>query len=113
MRKEDIKVNNILDLTKTDYEFLFKGIEYVYEVLPLIKLKFDDVVRSLDYNEYNRIKDGVFVHKSVTVLKSVFLGRNIVIGKDVEIRNSALLRENIVVGDNCLIGNSCELKNTI
>lgn len=113
MKKEDIKVNNILDLTKTDYAFLFKGIEYVYEVLPLIKLKFDDVVRSLDHNEYNRIKDGVYVHKSVTVLKSVFLGRNIIIGKDVEIRNSALLRENIIVGDNCLIGNSCELKNTL
>lgn len=109
--KDSIKISEILDLSKTDYSFLFDGLTYPFEVLPLIKQKFDACVRKLDNFEYNRIKDGVYVHKSVTVLKSVYLGKNIIIGKDVDLRNSAFLRENVIIGDNCVVGNSSELKN--
>ena len=113
MNKDSIKVNEILDLSETEFSFLFKGLTYPYEVLPLIKQKFDECVRSLNSYEYNRIKDGVYVHKSVTVLKSVYLGRNIIIGKDVDLRNAAFLRENVIIGDGCVVGNSCELKNVL
>ena len=113
MKKEDIKIQNLLDLSKTDYGFLFAGLTYPFEVLPLIKEMFYTITRRLDYSQYNRIKDGVYVHKSVTVLKSVFLGRNIIIGKDVDLRNSAFLRDNVIIGDNCIVGNSCELKNVL
>ena len=113
MNKDNIKITEILDLNETEYSFLFKGLTYPFEVLPLIKQKFDECVRSLNTYEYNRIKDGVYVHKSVTVLKSVYLGRNIIIGKDVDLRNAAFLRENVIIGDNCVVGNSCELKNVL
>ena len=113
MSLESIKIGELLDLSETDYSFLFKGLTYPFEVLPLIKQKFDECVRSLNTYEYNRIKDGVYVHKSVTVLKSVYLGRNIIIGKDVDLRNAAFLRENVIIGDSCVVGNSCELKNVI
>ena len=113
MNLSDIEISNILDLSKTDYSFLFKNLKYPFEVLPLLKDRFDIAVRSLDNFEYNRIKDGVYVHKSVTVLKSVYLGKNIIIGKDVDLRNSAFLRENVIIGDNCVVGNSCELKNVL
>lgn len=113
MNKDSIKINEILDLSETEFSFLFKGLTYPYEVLPLIKQKFDECVRSLNTYEYNRIKDGVYVHKSVTVLKSVYLGRNIIIGKDVDLRNAAFLRENVIIGDGCVVGNSCELKNVL
>ena len=113
MNKEDIKVNELLDLSETEFSFLFKGLTYPYEVLPLIKQRFDECVRSLNNYEYNRIKDGVYVHKSVTVLKSVYLGKNIIIGKDVDLRNAAFLRENVIIGDGCVVGNSCELKNVL
>lgn len=113
MKKEDIKIKELLDLTHTDYAFLFDGLTYPFEVLPLIKTRFEECVRRLDKNEYNRIKDGVYVHKSVTVLKSVYLGKNIIIGKDVDLRNSAFLRENVIIGDNCVVGNSTELKNAL
>ena len=113
MNKDSIKINELLDLNETDYGFLFKGLTYPFEVLPLIKQRFDECVRSLNTYEYNRIKDGVYVHKSVTVLKSVYLGRNIIIGKDVDLRNAAFLRENVIIGDSCVVGNSCELKNVL
>ena len=108
-----LKINNILDLSKTQFNFLFNGLEYPYEVLPLINKKFEECVRKLDNYEYNRIKEGVYVHKSVTVLKSVYLGKNIIIGKDCDIRNAAFLRENVIIGDNCVVGNSTELKNVL
>ena len=113
MNKNDIKIENILDLSKTDYSFMFNNLTYPFELLPLIKELFNKVARSLDMTEYNRIKDGVYVHKSVTVLKSVYLGRNIIIGKGVDLRNSAFLRDNVIIGDNCVVGNSCELKNVL
>lgn len=113
MSFDSIKISELLDLQETDYAFLFKGLIYPFEVLPLIKNNFDECVKRLDKYEFNRIKDGVYVHKSVTVLKSVYLGRNIIIGKDVDLRNSAFLRENVIIGDNCVVGNSCELKNTL
>ena len=91
MNKDNIKITEILDLNETEYSFLFKGLTYPFEVLPLIKQKFDECVRSLNTYEYNRIKDGVYVHKSVTVLKSVYLGRNIIIGKDVDFLSTAHL----------------------
>ena len=31
-----LKINNILDLSKTKFSFLFNGLEYPYEVLPLL-----------------------------------------------------------------------------
>lgn len=113
MKKNDITIEKILDLSKTDFSFMFKGLTYPFEILPMIKQMFSKAVNSLDMQEYNRIKDGVYVHKSVTVLKSVYLGKNIIIGKDVDLRNSAFLRENVIIGDNCVVGNSCELKNVI
>ncbi|MBQ2204533.1 MAG: UDP-N-acetylglucosamine pyrophosphorylase [Lachnospiraceae bacterium] len=113
MNKEDIKISEMLDLSETDYSFLFKGLTYPFEVLPLIKQRFDECVKQLNTYEYNRIKDGVYVHKSVTVLKSVYLGRNIIIGRDVDLRNAAFLRENVIIGDKCVVGNSCELKNVL
>lgn len=113
MNKDSIKTIELLSLNETNYSFLFKGVTYPFEVLPLIKQKFDECIRSLDNFEYNRIKDGVYVHKSVTVLKSVYLGHNIIIGKDVDLRNAAFLRENVIIGDECVVGNSCELKNVL
>ena len=113
MNKDGIKISEILDLNETNFSFLFKGLTYPFEALPLIKQRFDECVRSLNSYEYNRIKDGVYVHKSVTVLKSVYLGRNIIIGKDVDLRNAAFLRENVIIGDGCVVGNSCELKNVL
>ena len=113
MNKADIEVKNLLDLSKTDYYFLFKNLNYPFELIKILKNRFMEAVDRLDFSEYNRIKDGVYVHKSVTVLKSVYLGRNIIIGKNADIRNSAFLRENVIIGDNCVVGNSCELKNVL
>ena len=113
MAIENISVKDILSLQETDFSFLFDGLKYPFEVLPLLKTKFNDCVRNLNTYEYNRIKAGVYVHKSVTVLKSVYLGRNIIIGKDCDLRNAAVLRENVIIGDNCVVGNSTELKNVL
>lgn len=113
MTKEDIKIEALFDLKETDYSFLFKGLAYPFEAIPLIKTKFEDCVKKLDNFEYNRIKDGVYVHRSVTVLKSVYLGRNIIIGKNVDLRNSAFLRENVIIGNDAVVGNSTELKNVL
>lgn len=111
MKKENFKIAEIFDLSKTSFQFLFKNLNHPYEVFAEIKNNFSKIVRTLDLSEYNRIKDGVYVHRSVTVLKSVYLGKNIIIGKDVDLRNSAFLRENVIIGDRCVVGNSCELKN--
>ena len=112
MKKEELLTINLLDLSKTDYSLLFKGTNYPWEAIPRINSMFRELTSRLG-PDYNRIKDGVYVHKSVTVLKSVYLGRNIIIGRDADIRNSAFIRENVIIGDDCVLGNSCEAKNVI
>ncbi len=112
MKKEELVTSNLLDLSKTDYSMLFKGVTYPWEAIPRISTMFRELTMRLG-PEYNRIKDGVYVHKSVTVLKSVYLGKNIIIGAGADIRNAAFIRENVIIGDGCVLGNSCEAKNVI
>ena len=43
MNKDSIKTSELLNLKETDYSFLFNGLTYPFEVLPLIKQKFLDI----------------------------------------------------------------------
>ncbi|MDO5564475.1 MAG: UDP-N-acetylglucosamine pyrophosphorylase [Eubacteriales bacterium] len=113
MNISDLHINELLDLSKTDFSLLFKNLMYPWDAIPLIKEKFRELTKTLDMHDYNMIKESVFVHKSVTVLKSVYLGRNIIIGRDADIRNSAFIRENAIIGNGAVLGNSCEIKNSI
>ena len=72
-----------------------------------------DLGASLPKEEYQEIKEGVWVHKEATIYLTAYLGAPCIIGKGTEVRHGAFIRGSALVGENCVVGNSVELKNCI
>ena len=104
---------NLLDLSHSICGEYLKKYEYPWEALPEIKHMILELQKNLNKEEYNEIKEGVFVHKTATVAPTACLIGPAIIGAGTEIRHCAFIRENVIVGDGCVIGNSCEAKNVI
>ncbi len=108
-----MKIKELYDLNHTKAKDYLSKYEYPWEVLASIKDFILELGKSLDKNEYNEIKENVWVHKNAKVFDSAYLGSPCIIGENTEIRQCAFIRGSALVGDNCVIGNSCELKNVI
>ena len=108
-----MKIKELYDLNHTKAKDYLSKYEYPCEALASIKDFIIELGKSLDTNEYNEIKENVWVHKSAVVFDSAYLGSPCIIGENTEIRHCAFIRGSALVGDNCVIGNSCELKNVI
>ena len=67
----------------------------------------------LSKDEYEEIKEHVWVAKSATVAPTAFIGGPAIIGPEAEIRHCAFIRGNAIVGEKAVVGNSTELKNVI
>ena len=108
---EKIRINELLDLTQTEFADIFDGLEYPHEILPLIKeyiLKKGPALGS----DYKMIKENVWVGTGTEIAETAFIKGPAIIGRNVEIRQSAFIRGNAVIGDNSVIGNSTEIKNS-
>ena len=108
-----MKIKELYDLNHTKAKDYLSKYEYPWEALASIKDFILELGKSLSKNEYNEIKENVWVHKSAKVFDSAYLGSPCIIGENTEIRQCAFIRGSALVGDNCVIGNSCELKNVI
>lgn len=106
------KYGKLLNLDNTIAKDLFDKIEYPWEVLPEIKNYILEIIPTLG-SEYLKLKDNVYVHKSVQVDKSAHIDGPTIIGENSEIRHSAYIRGSVIIGKNCVIGNSTEVKNSI
>lgn len=71
------------------------------------------VGEGLDGEEFLRIADGVWVHKSAYVSPSAVLLPPCVVCAGTQVRRGAYVRGSALVGENCVVGNSVELKNAI
>lgn len=113
MEKADLKINTLYDLNHTLLKDYLLQFEYPWEALSGIK---DEIIRignQLNPEEYNRVKDDVWIHKTAKVFDSAYLGGPLIICENAEIRHCAFIRGAAVVGKNAVVGNSTELKNVI
>ena len=108
-----MKTKELYDLNHTLAIDYLSKYEYPWEALASIKDFIIELGKSLDKNEYNEIKENVWVHKSAKIFDSAYLGSPCVIGENTEVRHCAFIRGSALVGNNSVIGNSCELKNVI
>ena len=109
----NFNVENYFDLTKSITGDQLKKYDTAWDVVPHIKEIVEQVIKSLDKNEYDVIDGNIFIHKTCKVNKTSSITGPCVIGKNTEVRQAAFIRGNVIVGENCVIGNSCELKNSI
>ncbi|MCI6846341.1 MAG: UDP-N-acetylglucosamine pyrophosphorylase [Erysipelotrichaceae bacterium] len=105
--------NNLLDLEHTLAKDYLSKFEYPWQALSGIKEEIIRIGKTLDKNEYEEVKENVWIHKTATVFESAYLGAPLIIGPNTEVRHCAFIRGSALVGANCVVGNSCELKNVI
>lgn len=110
----DIKIENLLDLSKTDAASLFDGKAFPFEALPEIKSYILNVlIPSLDKNEFEQAGENVWIAKTAKVAPSALINGPTVIFPEAEIRHGAFIRGSAVVGRGAVVGNSTELKNCV
>ena len=105
-------IKDLYDLDHTLAKDYLLGFTYPWEALKGIKELILKIGPTLG-DEYEEIKENVWVHKTATIFPSAYLGAPCIIGKDTEVRHGAFIRGSALVGDNCVVGNSVELKNVI
>lgn len=109
----DIKIKDLYDLNHTLASSYLNSFSYPFEALKGIKDFIIDLGKKLPKDEYDEVKENVWIHKTATVFESAYLGAPLIIGANTEIRHSAFIRGSALVGENCVVGNSTELKNVI
>ncbi len=113
MCKDELRIESLLDLSKTLAAKIFDGLTYPWEALPKISEFIMSVGPTLDKEEYDQIGDNIWVARSAKVAPTAFLSGPLIICPGAEVRHCAFIRGSAFVGQNCVIGNSTELKNCI
>lgn len=108
-----MQIENYLDLSQTIASEIFSGLTYPWEALPKIKDFILNLGPKLSKDEFEEIKENVWVSKEAVIADSAFIAGPTIICKGTEIRHCAFIRGSVIVGENCVVGNSTELKNTI
>ena len=113
MKKEEMKITELYDLTHTLASDYLKQFTYPWEALADLSDFIIELGNSLDPEEYEKRGENIWVHKTAKVFDSAYLHGPVIVGKDAEVRHCAFIRGSALVGDNCVVGNSVELKNVI
>lgn len=110
---ENCKISNLYNLNETIAKDLLVKYTYPWEVLPHIGEYILKLGNKLPKEEYNKIGEDVWIHKTATVFESAYIHGPAIICKDAQIRHCAFIRANAIVGEGAVVGNSTELKNVI
>ena len=110
---EECLINNLYSLDETIAKDLLIKYKYPWEVLPEIEKFIIELVKKLPKDEFEEIKENVWVHKTAKIYESAYIQGPTIICKDAEVRHCAFIRGKASVGENSVVGNSTELKNVI
>lgn len=108
-----LTIKEMYDLEHTTAKEYLEGFTYPWEALGGIKNLILELGSKLDKDEYDEVKENVWVHKTAKVFDSAYLGAPCIIGPNAQVRHCAFVRESALVGAGSVVGNSCELKNVI
>ena len=106
-------VTQLFDLSHTLASSYLQGFSYPWEALKGIHDLILTLGEKLPEQEYTKVSDGVWVHKTAEIAPTAFPGSPCIIGAGTQVRHCAFIRGNALVGENCVVGNSVELKNVI
>ena len=107
------KTNELLDLDHTVAKEYLEKFEYPYSAISEIKNIILNLSEKINLDDYKKIKENVWVHKTAKIFDSAYIEGPCIIGANSEVRHCAFIRGSVLVGENCVVGNSCELKNVI
>lgn len=110
---ENCKIINLYNLDETIAKDLLEKYTYPWEVLPHIKEYILELGTKLPQEEYTKIGEDVWIHKTASVCETAYIKGPTIICKNAEIRHCAFIRSSAIVGEGAVVGNSTELKNVI
>ena len=110
---KEFEISNLLNIEETIAKDIFENHTYPWEVLPLIGDFILKLGKTLSLDEYDLVRENVWIAKSAKVFETAYIKGPAIIGKNAEVRHCAFIRGNAIVGENSVIGNSTELKNVI
>ena len=113
MKKEEMKITELYDLTHTLASDYLKQFTYPWEALAGLSDFIIELGNSLDPAEYEKRGENIWVHKTAKVFDSAYLHGPVIVGKDAEVRHCAFIRGSALIGEGAVVGNSTELKNVI
>ncbi len=108
-----VKIEELLDLSKTIAAELFEGKTYPWEVLDDIKPFILKLGETLSPEEFDHPSEGVWIAKDAKVFPSAYVGSPCIIDHEAEVRHCAFIRGSAIVGKKAVVGNSVELKNVV
>ncbi len=108
-----LRVEDLLDLSKTIAGGIFEGLEYPWEALPKIKEFILQLGAVLDESVYEKRGEDVWIAKSAKIAPTAYINGPVIICPNAEVRHCAFIRGSAIVGEGAVIGNSTELKNCI
>lgn len=113
MKKEEMKVEALFDTKKSMAGRYLEQYTYPWEVLPHIGAIVRELGKQLPEDEYDQIREEIWIHKTVKLPHTAFVAGPAILEKGVEVRPGAYIRGNVLVGEGSVVGNSVELKNVI
>jgi len=109
-------LEELFDFTQTDHSEIFDGVQYPWQVLPLIEEYLlylsDSFVIHADTSRAAHIGSKIAIGEGTVIEPGAVIHGPAFIGKNCTIRTGAYIRGNVIIGDNCIIGNSTEIKNS-
>ena len=108
-----LRVEDLLDLSKTIAGGIFEGLEYPWEALPKIKGFILQLGESLDESVYEKRGEDIWIARSAKIAPTAYINGPVIICTNAEVRHCAFIRGSAIVGEGAVIGNSTELKNCI
>ena len=113
MRKENLKNSELYDLSHSMAGQWLSQFTYPWEALSGISAMIRELGEKLPADEFDRVADDVWVHKTAKVAPTAHLGGPLIVCAEAEIRHCAFIRGSALVGEGAVVGNSTELKNVI
>ena len=107
------KTTELLNLEHTIAKKYLSQQEYPWTAITEIKDIILELINNLNKEEYNQIKENVWIHKTAKIFDSAYIDGPTIIGANTEVRHCAFIRGSALIGEGCVIGNSCEIKNAI
>ena len=107
-----VKIRELFDVQNAWLAPLFEGVEYPWELLPLIEGYIKELIRN-GMKGYTLVGNDVLVGEDVKIAPTAVITGPAVIGRGSEVRAGAFIRGMALVGEGCVIGNSTEVKNSI
>ncbi len=106
-------INNFCSLEYTLAKNYLLSFRYPWQALRELKEFIMITGEGLSHREYDKISEGVWVHKTACIDESAKIFPPCIIGKNTQVRHCAYIRGSVLIGRSCVIGNSTEIKNSI